>query len=95
MALFSAVSSLNKDGFHACEVTAGMDISPALTTHDIRISCGEKSVAVTRETIGENAHTTVHEELGEQHEVGKSHAITRRGPNQPHGSSKSLTFISL
>ena len=30
MALFGAVTSLNKDGFHTCEVTAGVSASPDL-----------------------------------------------------------------
>lgn len=69
MALFGAVTSLNKDGFHTCEVTAGVATSPDFTGHNVRISCGEKSVVVMRDTIGSHTYTMVHEELGQQHKI--------------------------
>jgi len=67
MALFGAVTSLNKDGFHTCEVTAGVNTSPDLTAHNVWISCGDKSVVVNRDTLGNHSYTMVHEELGHQH----------------------------
>lgn len=71
MALFGAVSSLNKDGFRTCDVTASVNTSPDITAHNVWISCGEKSVVVNRDTIGSHSYTMVHEELGRQHEVEK------------------------
>jgi len=71
MALFGAVSSLNKDGFHTCEVTAGVNTRPDLTAHNVWISCGDKSVLVMRDTMGSHTYTLVHEELGRQHEIEK------------------------
>lgn len=70
MALFGAVSSLNNDGFRKCDVTAGVNTSPDIVAHNVWISCGEKSVVVNRDTIGNHSYTMVHEELGKQHEIG-------------------------
>jgi hypothetical protein len=69
MALFGAVSSLNKDGFHTCEVTAGVNTSPDLTAHNVWILCGDKSVVINRDTIGSHSYTMVHEELGRHHDI--------------------------
>jgi hypothetical protein len=71
MALFGAVNSLNKGGFRTCDVTAGVNMRPDLTAHNVWISCGDKSVVVNRDTIGNHSYTMVHEELGRQHEMKK------------------------
>jgi hypothetical protein len=71
MALFGAVSSLNNDGFHACDVTAGVNTSPDITAHNVWISCGDKSVLINRDTIGQHTYTMVHEELGREREITK------------------------
>ena len=69
MALFGAVNSLNKDGFHVCDVAAGVNTKPDLTAHNVRISCGDKSVLVNRDTFSNHSYTMVHEELGLQHDI--------------------------
>jgi hypothetical protein len=69
MALFGAVNSLNKDGFYACDVSASVNTSPDIAAHNVWISCGEKSVVVNRDTIGNHSYTMVHEELGHQREI--------------------------
>jgi hypothetical protein len=71
MALFGAVNSLNSDGFRTCDVTAGVKTSPDLTAHNVWISCGDKSVVVNRDTIGNHSYTMVHEVLGSQHDMGE------------------------
>ncbi len=68
-ALFGAVNSLNQEGFSACAVTAGTKASPDLTAQNIWITCGEKSVLVTRQTIGGKSHNMVYEQLGEMHDM--------------------------
>jgi hypothetical protein len=69
MALFGAVNSLNKDGFRTCDVAASVNTSPDITAHNVWISCGEKSVVVNRDTIGNHSYTTVHEVLGQEHDI--------------------------
>jgi hypothetical protein len=69
MALFGAVNSLNKDGFRACDVTAGVTTTPDVTAHNVWISCGDKSVVVNRDTIDDHSYTMVHEVLGRQHDI--------------------------
>jgi hypothetical protein len=69
MALFGAVNSLNRDGFRECDVTAGVNSTPDVTAHNVWISCGDKSVVVNRDTIGNHSYTIVHEELGRQHDI--------------------------
>jgi len=46
MALFGAVSSLNKDGFHTCEVRAGVNTSPDLTAHNVWIGAPNREVSI-------------------------------------------------
>jgi hypothetical protein len=70
-ALFGAVNSLNRDGFRSCEVTAGVNSSPDSTAHNVWISCGEKSVVVSRLTMYGKTYTMVYEQLGYQHDIGK------------------------
>jgi hypothetical protein len=69
IALFGAVNSLNKDGFHTCDVTASVVPSPDLTAHNVWISCGDKSVVVNRDTLSNHSYTMVHEVLGHQRNI--------------------------
>lgn len=68
-ALFGAVNSLNQEGFSACAVTAGTKASPDVTAQNIWIMCGEKSVLITRHTIGGKSHNMVYEQLGGMHDM--------------------------
>jgi hypothetical protein len=63
-ALFGAVNSLNQEGFSACTVTADTKTEPDTTAHRVWIRCGEKSILLVRDSIGEKSHNMVYEQLG-------------------------------
>jgi hypothetical protein len=63
--LFGVVSSLNREGFSQCSVTADTNDSPDIRAKRVWIMCGEKSVLVVRRTIvGGHSHDAVYERLG-------------------------------
>jgi hypothetical protein len=69
-ALFGAVNSLNQQGFSACTVTAGTNTSPEMTAQNVWISCGEKSILVTRHSHADGkSYNMVYEQLGGMHDM--------------------------
>jgi hypothetical protein len=65
-ALFGVVTSLNDEGISKCTITtdtrANTDIS--LNSQRVWITCGEKSILVTRQTISGKSFNSVSERLG-------------------------------
>ena len=70
-ALFGAVSTLNREGFSKCTVTADDSVSPDLTAHRVWISCGEKTVLVLRDSIDGKSHNMVYERLGSMRDTAE------------------------
>jgi hypothetical protein len=68
-ALFGAISSLNEEGFSACDVTASTKNSPSLAAERVFVTCGAKTVAVVRRSFGGHAYTSVYEQLGTMRDV--------------------------
>jgi len=63
-ALFGAVSSLNKQGYAACEVSSDTQTTPSLTSERVWIVCGKKSILVQRMQDSKNTYQQVFEKLG-------------------------------
>jgi len=63
-ALFGAMTSLNKEGFSDCHVTADLYTAPDTKAQRVWIHCGEKSVLLITRFIGDHGYTSVLEQLG-------------------------------
>lgn len=63
-ALFGAVSSLNKQGYAACEISTDTQATPSLTAERVWIVCGKKSILVQRMQDSKNTYQQVFEKLG-------------------------------
>jgi hypothetical protein len=70
-ALFGAVNVLNKEGFSACKVTTYTNTAPDMTVHGVWIQCGEKSIRLTRDTMGGKSYNMVYEQLGVMREISE------------------------
>jgi len=63
-ALFGAVSTLNKQGYSACVVSADTQASSSQTSEQTWITCGKKSILINRMQDSKNTYHQVFEELG-------------------------------
>lgn len=63
--LFGAVSTLNQQRNSNCTVQAREKRTPNALVHVVWVVCGEKTVSVTRDTVGDKSHNMVYEQLGE------------------------------
>ena len=63
-ALFGAMTSLNKEGFSDCHVTADLYTAPDTKAQRVWIHCGEKSVLLITRFVGDHGYTSVLEQLG-------------------------------
>jgi hypothetical protein len=63
-ALFSAVGSLNKQGYSTCVVSTDTQASPIQTSERTWITCGKKSILISRMQDSKHTYHQVFEELG-------------------------------
>jgi hypothetical protein len=63
-AFFGSVSTLNKEGYSRCTVTADTVPDPTTTRERVYIDCGEKGIQVVRMTVNSKVHNLVMEQLG-------------------------------
>jgi hypothetical protein len=64
-ALFAAVAAINKEGLNTCTVTATNQIDEiGWRFNRVWIACGEKTIALMRNSSGKDTYDSVWERLG-------------------------------
>jgi len=63
-ALFGLVSSLNREGYTSCAVSADMHTAPGSTFERVWIDCGPKSVLIMKGKVGDDSIEDILERLG-------------------------------